>query len=53
MKVKKEQYPIPDFCKVDCYFRNKKAKYMPACEYACQVDIKEVNGQRVCKTYHI
>ena len=54
----KEKYPIPKYCKKDCLFRDKKAKYMPACQYYSIVKVEGNcdnlnNGidDRVCKTY--
>ena len=45
--MEKEKYPIPDFCKADCRFRDKEAKYMPACQYPFQLDIDNDK----CNTY--
>ena len=36
-----KKYPIPEHCKADCKYRDKKAKFMPACQYPCQLDIKD------------
>lgn len=54
----KEKYLIPIYCKTDCIFRNKKARYMPACQYFGQLKIEgdcdnliEGIDNRVCKTY--
>jgi len=44
----KEQYPIPEWCKEDCRFRDPKAKYMPACRYPFKLKVKD---DRECLTY--
>ena len=50
--MKKEQYPIPDFCKPNCRFRKPKAKFMPACDYAFGLVVKQGSeGQRICCTF--
>ncbi len=52
MKKEKEKYPIPEWCKTDCIFRDPKAKFMPACQYPCGLDIKrDKEGGAVCLTY--
>jgi len=33
--------PIPDWCKKDCIFRDKKAKFMPACRYPFKLRVTE------------
>lgn len=35
-----KDYPIPKWCKKDCYFRDKKAKFMPACQYGGKLIVK-------------
>jgi len=45
----KKEYPIPEFCKADCMYRDKKAKYMPACQYAFKLAVYE-KGEK-CLTY--
>ncbi|MGA2160087.1 MAG: hypothetical protein ABSG90_12855 [Dehalococcoidia bacterium] len=45
----KKEYPIPEFCKADCMYRDKKAKYMPACQYAFKLAVDE-KGEK-CLTY--
>ena len=52
MKREKEKYPIPEWCKADCIFRDKKAKYMPACQYPFKLDISRTKmAGAVCLTY--
>lgn len=47
--MKKDKWPIPDFCKSNCRFRKPKAKYMPACDYAFKLIVKEgESGQQIC-----
>ena len=43
----KEEYPIPEWCKEDCIYRDPKAKFMPACQYPFKLIVK--NGE--CKRY--
>lgn len=45
----KEKYPIPKWCKEDCIFRDKKAKYMPACMYGFKLDVDV--QKEICHTY--
>ena len=40
---------IPEWCKKDCYFRDKKAKYMPACQYGFRLKFDSETGK--CLTY--
>ena len=48
----KGKYPIPDWCKKNCVFRDKKAKYMPACNYVRKLNFtKDSGGNVVCLTY--
>jgi hypothetical protein len=39
-KVFKIKYPIPKDCK-DCYFKDKKAKFMPCCTYPSKLEWNE------------
>jgi len=48
MKIEVEEMQIPTWCKSDCKFRDKDAKYMPACTYGGTLIISR---KGVCEVY--